>query len=257
MQWSVQNRTSATIPRQADATSATECARGAALAVSTLTAWRGSCIIAPPMRSGPLALVAAAVLAAASAVPARATESTQGLAQQALEECTRGREAAARAERVRHFEAGLAIAERAVRANPRNADAYFARFCNKGELARIDGESVGALIALGDLMEDLDRSIALEPNNAKALASKGIMLIRLPRLFGGDAAAGEAMLRRVLELDPNAVSSRLVLAERCDERGEHDEAMGLARRALEIATAERKHAQIAEAEGVLAKLGDD
>jgi hypothetical protein len=64
------------------------------------------------------------------------------------------------------------------------------------------------------------------------------------------------MLRRVLQLDPDAVSSRLVLAECSDRRGERDEALGLARRALEIATAQGKSDKIAEAQATLAKLGD-
>jgi Tfp pilus assembly protein PilF len=88
------------------------------------------------------------------------------------------------------------------------------------------------------------------------MASKGIMLIRLPRLFGGDAVKGEAMLRRVLVLDPKAVSSRLVLAECCDRRGERDEALGLARQAHEIAQEQGRTDKIAEAQATLAKLGD-
>jgi len=188
---------------------------------------------------------------------ALATEAGPSLAQQALTECKQGRDAHDRAAREQHFTAGIVLAQRALDLTEANADAHFARFCNKGELARIDGESVAALVALSGLMADLDRTIELKPDHAEALASKGIMLIRLPRLFGGDAARGEAMLRRVLVLDPDAVSSRLVLAECCDRRGERDEALGLARRALEIAQEQGRSDKIAEAQATLAKLGDD
>jgi tetratricopeptide (TPR) repeat protein len=188
--------------------------------------------------------------------PARATEAGPGLAQQALTECKQGRATKERAAREKHFTAGLGLAQRALELNEGNADAHFARFCNKGELARIDGESVAALVALSGLMADLDRTLELVPDHAEALASKGIMLIRLPRLFAGDATKGEAMLRRVLVLDPNAVSSRLVLAECCDRRGERDEALGLAHRALEIATEQGRSDKIAEAQATLAKLSD-
>jgi tetratricopeptide (TPR) repeat protein len=187
---------------------------------------------------------------------ARATEAGSGLAQQALVECREGRATKDRAAREQHFTAGLELAERALELPETTADAHFARFCNKGELARLDGESIAALVALSGLMADLDRTLALEPDHAEALASKGIMLIRLPGLFGGDAVKGEAMLRRVLVLDPDAVSSRLVLAECCNRRGERDEALGLARRALEIATAQGRSDKIAEAQATLAKLGD-
>jgi tetratricopeptide (TPR) repeat protein len=188
--------------------------------------------------------------------PVRATESGRGLAVRSLEECKEGRAAKDRGSREQHFTAGIELAERALAINEASPDAHFARFCNKGELARIDGESLSALVALSALMADLDRTLELEPDHAEALASKGIMLIRLPRVFGGDASKGEEMLRRVLVLDPEAVSTRLVLAERCDGRGQRDEALGLARRALEIATAQGRSDKIAEAQATLAKLGD-
>jgi tetratricopeptide (TPR) repeat protein len=191
----------------------------------------------------------------AFAPAASATEAGPGLAQQSLAQCKRGRLAKARASRERHFATGIALAKRSLELNEASADGHFARFCNKGELARIEGESIGALVALSGLMADLDRTLELEPDHVEALASKGIMLIRLPRLFGGDATQGEAILRRVLILDPLAVSSRLVLAECCERRGERDEALGLARRALEIATAQGRDDKIAEAQATLAKLG--
>jgi len=188
--------------------------------------------------------------------PVRATESGRGLAVQSLEECKEGRAATDRSSREQHFKAGIDLAERSLSINEASPDAHFARFCNKGELARLDGESLSALIGLSALMADLDRTLELDPDHSEALASKGIMLIRLPTLFGGDAAKGEAMLRRVLILDPEAVSTRLVLAERCKGRGQRDEAMDLAKRALEIATAQGKSDKIAEAQATLAKLGD-
>lgn len=188
--------------------------------------------------------------------PVRATESGRGLAVQSLDECREGRAAKDRASREQHFKTGIELAERSLAINEASPDAHFARFCNKGELARIDGESLSALVALSGLMADLDRTLELDPDHAEALASKGIMLIRLPRLFGGDAAKGEEMLRRVLILDPEAVSTRLVLAERCDGRGHRDEALDLARRALEIAQSQGRSDKIAEAQATLAKLGD-
>ena len=206
------------------------------------------------MRLGWFVPALAAVMLAAQA---HAKEAGPGLAAQSLAECKAGRLVKDRAAREQHYTAGLELAERALAVNEASADAHFARFCNKGELARIDGESIAALVALSGLMADLDRTLELAPDHAEALASKGIMLIRLPRLFGGDTAKGEAMLRRVLVLDPDAVSSRLVLAECCERRGDRDEALGLARRALEIATAQGRSDKIEEAQATLAKLGNE
>jgi tetratricopeptide (TPR) repeat protein len=203
-----------------------------------------------------LAWSSAALAALVVCGPVRATETGRGLAVQSLSECKEGRAAKDRESREQHFKSGIDLAERALAMNEASPDAHFARFCNKGELARLDGESLTALVNLSGLMADLDRTLELNPNHAEALASKGIMLIRLPRLFGGDADKGEAMLRRVLELDPQAVSTRLVLAERCDGRGQRDQALDLAHRALEIAQAQGKTDKIAEAQATLAKLGD-
>lgn len=204
-----------------------------------------------------LAGAAAAIVSlAVVTTAARATETGSSIAKQSLVECKSGRLIKERAAREQHFTKGIELAERALELNEASADAHFARFCNKGELARIDGESIAALVALSGLMADLDRTLEIDPNYSEALASKGIMLVRLPRLFGGDAAKGEAMLRRVLVLDPEAVSSRLVLAECCERRGDRDEALGLARRALEIATEQGRSDKIAEAQATLAKLGD-
>jgi Tfp pilus assembly protein PilF len=97
----------------------------------------------------------------------------------------------------------------------------------------------------------------LEPDHAEALASKGILLVRLPRLLGGDAAHGEELLKRVIELDPRAVSSRLTLAEQCRLRGETAEAAAYAQRALAIASEQGRTDKVAEAQSLLAKIESD
>jgi thioredoxin-like negative regulator of GroEL len=63
------------------------------------------------------------------------------------------------------------------------------------------------------------------------------------------------MLRQVVAEDPNAVSSRLTLAKTCEARGEREEALGLARRALQVARSQGRADKIAEAQATLAELG--
>jgi tetratricopeptide (TPR) repeat protein len=188
-----------------------------------------------------------------SLVPARA-EDARELAAEARAECEAGRRAHERTARQAHFERGRALAERAVAANDNSAEAHFVLFCNLGELMRIDGESVASLFALHRLMGELDRALALDPNHTDALAAKGTLLVRLPRLLGGNPARGEQMLRQVIQRDPNAFSSRLALAKVCDARGDREEAIAFATRALQIAREQGRADKIAEARAALAEL---
>jgi len=183
----------------------------------------------------------------------RADESAD-LAKQALAECNAGRLSTDRDVRVAHFTRGAALAEKAVAANDLSADAHFALFCNGGEQLRVDGERITSVLGLNRMMRELDRTLELNPEYTDALAAKGQLLVRLPRLLGGDQVRGEAMLHRVLEKDPRAFSTRLALARLSDERGERDEALAFATRALEIAREQGRADKIAQAQALLAEL---
>jgi hypothetical protein len=202
------------------------------------------------------ACVLGAVVFVLDPVPARAASESVAaqLARQARAECEAGRGATGREVRRSHFERGQALAERAVRADDRLAEAHFGIFCNMGELMRLDGESVSSILALRRLMAALDRTLALDPMHADALGAKGTLLVRLPRLLGGDAVQGEELLRLSVRYDPTAYSSRLMLARTCGARGDRGEAEAFTRRALEIARQQGRADRIAEAQAVLAEL---
>ena len=196
-----------------------------------------------------------ALLLFAATTPARSADSAADLAARGLQECEAGRGNTDRAVRQQHFEAGQALGEQAIQLDDNLADAHFAVVCNMGELMRLDGESIRSLLELRRLLAELDRTLQLDPNHVKAMATKGILLCRLPRLVGGDATAGERMLRRVVAEDPTAINSRLMLAKQCASRGEHAEARAFADSALQIARAEGRADAIAEAQTMLAQLG--
>jgi tetratricopeptide (TPR) repeat protein len=176
------------------------------------------------------------------------------LAARARAACEAGRRAQDREARKAHFEHGQALAEQAVALDEQSAEAHFTLFCNMGELMRLDGESVSSAFGLRRLMAELDRALELDPNHTDALASKGTLLVRLPRLLGGDAVRGEAMLRQVIQRDPNAVTTRLTLAKTCEARGESEEALAFANRALQIAREQGRADKIAEAQETIASL---
>jgi tetratricopeptide (TPR) repeat protein len=189
-----------------------------------------------------------------AAMPVFGAETAATLAAGARAECEAGRRAEDRGARKEHFERGQALAERAVALDDANADAHFGIFCNRGELMRLDGETLSGALGLRRLMAEVDRTLELDPLHSDALSSKGQLLLRLPRLLGGDAQQGEAMLRRAIQLDPNAFSSRLILAKTCEARGDRDEALSFATRALQIAREQGRADKVAEAQATLAEL---
>lgn len=184
----------------------------------------------------------------------RAEESAKALAANALQECERAQVSASRADRQRALERGQEIAERAVSLDDRSSDAHFALFCNLGEQLRVDGERIPSPFGFRRMMKELDRTLELSPDHHGALASKGILLVRLPGFLGGDARRGEAMLERVVHEDPTAISSRLALADIYKGRGERTAAVALAAQALQLARGVGRPDKIAKAEAVLKEL---
>ena len=203
-------------------------------------------------------LLRAALVAALCSLagPVAASDpSAASLAQQALNDCESGRQTTDRAERQRRYDHGAQLAERAVALDDLSADAHFALFCNRGERMRIDGETIRDVIGLRALLRELDRTLELKPDHAGALSAKGTFLVRLPRLLGGDVDRGEAMLHRVITLDPTAVTARISLARVCEYRGRRDEGIEYARRALQFAKELGRADKVVEAQAMLAELG--
>ena len=177
-----------------------------------------------------------------------AEESLQALTSQAMEECQKGRRAKDADSRGVHFERGRVLAEKAVALDTQSADAQFSLFCNIGERMRADGEVFFSVFGYGRMMEALDKTLALNPNHLDALSSKGTILIEVPEFLGGDDAKGEVMLRQVIKEEPTSINARMVVARQCAERGEHQEAFELSKRALELAKQQQRDDLLPEAE---------
>ncbi len=183
-----------------------------------------------------------------------AKDSASRMSTQALKECHRGRVATERSVRLEHFERAEALAEQAVALDEQLAAAHFALFCSLGEQLRIDGESVSMIFGFGRVIDELDRTLALNPNHLDALSAKGTFLVRLPALFGGDVEKGEQLLRRVIQEDPRAVNARLTLARCYGDRGNHQQALELAEQALKLAKAESRADLLPEAQFTVSEL---
>lgn len=187
-----------------------------------------------------------------------AEESVQALTSQAMEECQKGRRAKDPDIRSGHFDRGRALAEKAVALDNQSADAHFALFCSIGERMRANGEVLFSVFDYGSMMDALDQTLALNPKHLDALSSKGTILIEVPGFLGGDDEKGESMLRQVIKEDSESINARMVVARQCAERGEHQEAYELSKRALELAKQQQRDDLIPEAEetfsGIQTKL---
>jgi len=183
-----------------------------------------------------------------------AEESVQVLTSQAMEECQKGRRAKDADVRSGHFDRGRALAEKAVALDNQSADAHFALFCSIGERMRSNGEVFFSVFEYGRMMDALDQTLAINPRHLDALSSKGTILIEVPEFLGGDDAKGEIMLRKVIKEEPESINARMVVARQCAERGEHQEAYELSRRALELAKQQKRDDLLPEAEKTFSEI---
>ena len=143
------------------------------------------------------------------AAPAWAAEpsTTTAKAREALRWCAAGDAAAPLPDRVTILSRGLQCAEEAAHADPADATAHFAVFCNLGKLTRLRRGTAGWMALLGDIARaerELDLALQLAPDYPDAVAAKGQMLIELPRRLGGDPETGRALLRRASTLGVDA-----------------------------------------------------
>jgi cytochrome c-type biogenesis protein CcmH/NrfG len=104
------------------------------------------------------------------------------------------------------------------------------------------------------MMNELDRTLELNPGHLDALSAKGTLLVKLPDILGGDKTRGEQLLQQVVKRAPQAVNARLALARVRCERGRHQEAVTLASDALALARKHKRAEFIPEARAVLQQV---
>ncbi|MEW6272522.1 MAG: hypothetical protein AB1689_24860 [Thermodesulfobacteriota bacterium] len=168
-----------------------------------------------------------------SAPPAGASEGERELAL-AREHLARGEAAGDDDGRRTAYEEAKRHADRAVELMPQSAEARFIQFGADGRLAQLGGIAVAAM-NLVKLNKQLDEVLRLDPNHANALAARGGMLMKLPRLLGGNTSKGIEYLERSVAMDQTAIGKRLELAEAYHIVGREEDADATARQALEVA----------------------
>lgn len=190
--------------------------------------------------------------AAAAPSPDTAQQGAQELvlAKQSIDE---GERASDDAGRRKAYETAKQHADRAVALMPQSADAHFLKFAAEGRIAQLGGIAVAAL-QLVKLNNQLDEVLRLDPNHANALAARGGMLMKLPRLFGGNTSKGVQYLERAVALDDTAVGKRLELAEAYHIVGRDAEAKTTAQSALDTARKLNEPDRIATCERFIVEL---
>jgi len=209
------------------------------------------------MASGSFVLPALAMVAATlvpAVKPSSATAQAPGMAQEALELCAQARKASGE-EQTALLSRGLAVAEQAVALDPSHARGHLAVFCNLGRRMDTQGVGFGSFGALRRLTYEIDLAVRLAPEDPDVLAGKGALLLRLPRLLGGDEAAGEELLRRSLILRDGNPTARLYLARALAARGAITAATAEAERALADAEGSGATADAADARDLIARIG--
>src|SRR5262245_36752239 len=159
-----------------------------------------------------ISLLIATALIALPGVGAAADPEAERLAGDALALCTRADRLDA-AERPAALERALALAERARARDEHLARAHFAVFCSLGRLVELRGIGLRTLGSVATVRESIERAAALAPNDVDILVGRGALLLRLPRLLGGDSTEAERCLRRAIELDPWHAGARQYLTQ--------------------------------------------
>jgi tetratricopeptide (TPR) repeat protein len=111
------------------------------------------------------------------------------------------------------LEQGLALAEAAVETDPADAAGHFAVFCTLGRRVQRHPLAWGTPGAVRRARREIDRALELAPGSPELLTAKGIMLLELPRLLGGDPDEGRRLLHRALELAPGFADAEHAIAE--------------------------------------------
>lgn len=98
--------------------------------------------------------------------------------------------------------AGIAAAERAVAGDPRSAEYHRLLGTLYGQV--IPG-NLGLALKYGrKTTEELDRAVALDPNNSDAYLSRGIGKYYLPPMFGGGPEAALEDIHKAIQLNPKS-----------------------------------------------------
>jgi tetratricopeptide (TPR) repeat protein len=135
-------------------------------------------------------------------------------------------------EKLRAFEKGRDIAQKAIELSQKNLDAHFWYTANIGRWGQTMGV-LKSLSLLSQVREQINLILSYDPKYIPALDVYGVLYYELPRFLGGDLNLSERYLRQALELDPSLTAIRIDLARVLIKRKRYEEARVELNRVLE------------------------
>lgn len=130
-----------------------------------------------------------------------------------------------REDRRPQIEEGIAVARRAIAIAPTSPHGHFWLAANMGLLSELFGRREG-LRHRDDIKRALEAVLAADPTylHGSAQRALGRWYATVPAMFGGDRKAGEAHLRRSLDVKRDSPITMVLLAELLLDTGRRDEA---------------------------------
>ncbi len=135
-------------------------------------------------------------------------------------------------EKLRAYEKGRDIAQKAIELSHKNLDAHFWYTANIARWGQTKG-ILKSLFLLSQVKEQLNLILAYDPKYVPALDAYGVLYYELPRFLGGDLNLSERYLRQALEFDPRLTAIRVDLARVLIKRKRYEEARVELNRVLE------------------------
>ncbi|NIT14297.1 MAG: tetratricopeptide repeat protein, partial [Candidatus Dadabacteria bacterium] len=129
-------------------------------------------------------------------------------------------------EKWERFKKGSEIAQKAIKLDPSDPNAYFNYVANEASLAKSKGV-FGSVFLVKRLKKGINKVLELDPEHVEGIALKGAILNSIPGLLGGDVKEAESLLRKALALDPHLTSTKIFLAKNLYKQEQYNDAKTL------------------------------
>jgi tetratricopeptide (TPR) repeat protein len=134
-------------------------------------------------------------------------------------------EGAVKNDKLRHFERGIELGERAISQQPNSVEAHFWLAVNYGGYAEQKGV-FKALRMVKKIRSEMETVLRLNDryHHASAYHALGDMDRQLPRLFGGNLQRAIARLEQGMKIAPDNLQMKFVLAQAYKDAGRKEDA---------------------------------